>query len=360
MSDIEVIAPFAIRNFKDDIIRAMMDVWDDHTDVEATATAIRLASTGGDQVLILKGSGFEVDAQGHMTGGTITGITMKIGNQSVLGIAGIAIPLAQFADTLDEQRRTEVADLFTAMDFTGSSGDDSIVGTGGSDVFEGRNGDDLFTGRGGGDAFVGGNGLDVVSYLLQNSAVTVNLHDPSQNRGAAAGDSYDGIEGIFGSAHDDTLMGNGLRNGIIGMSGDDVMFGNRGNDFIAAIRGNDTLIGGQGRDELLGGSGRDTFVYTGVDDSTVARDGRDNIGFFNEKNEDTIDVSQIDAIAGGSDNAFVFIGEGEFTGLGQIRAIKAGFNTLIEFNISGNNDADMAIMLEGNHLKALGAGDFTL
>ena len=51
---------------------------------------------------------------------------------------------------------------------------------------------------------------------------------------------------------------------------------------------------------------------------------------------DKIDLTTIDAIAGGSDNAFTFRGTGGFTGNGQVRVAGSGADTVIQVNTDAN------------------------
>ncbi|HSO43791.1 MAG TPA: hypothetical protein VLR47_13305, partial [Rhodospirillales bacterium] len=48
------------------------------------------------------------------------------------------------------------------------------------------------------------------------------------------------------------------------------------------------------------------------------------------------DLTTIDAIAGGSDNAFAFRGTGGFTGNGQVRVAGSGADTVIQVNTDAN------------------------
>ena len=75
---------------------------------------------------------------------------------------------------------------------------------------------------------------------------------------------------------------------------------------------------------------------------------------------DLIDLSAIDAITGGSDNAFSFIGSAAFGNVaGELRATSLGGNVwLIEGDIDGIGGADFAINVGSSH--AITAADFVL
>jgi Ca2+-binding RTX toxin-like protein len=91
------------------------------------------------------------------------------------------------------------------------------------------------------------------------------------------------------------------------------------------------LYGEAGRDVLTGDTGADRFVYMTLTDSPVAVGLRDQIRDFSHAQGDRIDLSAIDAITGGANNAFTFIGAGAFTGMaGQIHADAYGSNWSVE------------------------------
>ena len=151
----------------------------------------------------------------------------------------------------------------------------------------------------------------------------------------------DDIQGqvINGAAGKDVLNGGAGNDTLNGAAGNDTLNGNAGDDFIT---------GGIGRDTLTGGLGNDRFIYGSINDT------RDTITDFNTL-LDKIDVAAIDANTNLAGNqAFTFIGTAAFTALGQVR-YAAG---LVQFNNTGNNNADMEITLTGN--PTLVAGGFIL
>ncbi len=166
--------------------------------------------------------------------------------------------------------------------------------------------------------------------------VTVSLHS-----GRIIDDGFGGsgrlysIENLGGSALNDDLTGDNGSNELTGHEGDDTLSGRNGDDVID---------GGLGRDVLSGGSGADTFIYTSLDDSSVAAAGRDVITDIGKG--DVIDLSAIDAnsIAAG-DQAFTKVAA--FTGVaGQltITAVSKAV-TLVQGDVNGDGVADFAIEL---------------
>lgn len=79
--------------------------------------------------------------------------------------------------------------------------------------------------------------------------------------GDAQGDKLGGIENLWGSAHADTLTGDGAVNVLEGGAGADTLNGGGGVDWLYGGKGNDTL-GGAGTDVLRGGEDADRAVYT--------------------------------------------------------------------------------------------------
>ena len=147
-----------------------------------------------------------------------------------------------------------------------------------------------------------------------------------------------------GTAGNDTLNG---------AAGNDTLNGAAGNDVINGNAGDDLITGGIGSDNLTGGLGNDTFIYTATAESPVGNT-RDTISDFNTL-LDKINVAAIDANTTlANDQAFTFIGAANFSALGQVRYAGG----IVQFNNTGNNNADMEILLTGN--PNLTAGGFIL
>ncbi len=125
-----------------------------------------------------------------------------------------------------------------------------------SEIFRGGRGDDSITGGSGG---ADDKGIDMVDYATATGGVSVNINLGNAT-GADGNDVLVGIEGILGSAFNDTFVGND------------------GNNFLQPGRGDDSIDGGAGRDQLsfgnatsavsvdmskgtaTGGDGNDTFT----------------------------------------------------------------------------------------------------
>ena len=127
--------------------------------------------------------------------------------------------------------------------FVAGSGNDEVSGNhaanrleggSGNDTLAGGEGDDTLAGDAGADRLLGGAGRDTLRYAASDAGVHLDLGTGTARGGHATGDTFEGIEGIIGSRHADTLTG-----------GD----------------GDDTLSGGTGADRLTGRGGHDWLRY---------------------------------------------------------------------------------------------------
>lgn len=157
------------------------------------------------------------------------------------------------------------------------SGDDSLSGGTGNDVLSGQAGDDTIEGGEGGDHLSGGQGLDYADYSNSESAVNVNLATGISSGGQAAGDSFSGMDGVLGSAFDDTITGFNQSSNAVGDTYTNDFFGGDGNDYMDGLGGNDTLHGDTGNDTLIGGTGEDVLFGGSGTDSILGGQGNDLI-----------------------------------------------------------------------------------
>jgi Ca2+-binding RTX toxin-like protein len=143
---------------------------------------------------------------------------------------------------------------------SGSDGADTMIGTrrdnvfflllAGNDIVRMGGGNDWVGPGSGANDLAGGAGRDLVYYGggrdpdHRHRAVTVDLGAGT----SSSGDSLRGFELVWGSIHDDTLIGDGGPNRLYGDSGDDVLRG---------LAGADRLLGQRGADEANGGAGID-------------------------------------------------------------------------------------------------------
>jgi Ca2+-binding RTX toxin-like protein len=136
---------------------------------------------------------------------------------------------------------------------TSQAGDDYIAGRGGNDTILGDAGDDQFWGGEGADVLNGGSGYDIARYDYASSGLTVWLGG-GVNTGEAAGDTFSGIEALYGSAFGDFLIGDSVGNVLAGLDGVDFLYG---------LGGDDVLLGGAAGDYFAfntAGFGIDTVL----------------------------------------------------------------------------------------------------
>ena len=250
---------------------------------------------------------------------------------------------------------------------TSGEGDDVLIGNGVANVLTANGGNDFLMGGLGGDTLRGGAGFDTASYREAASGVSASLTSASGNGsgsgGEAAGDSFTGIEELEGSEFNDTLTSGNGGHTLTGLGGNDNLSGGNHNDTLDGGDGNDSLSGGNHEDVLNGGAGNDTLsggnhddiLNGGAGDDVLTGGNHDDVFAFTEiggtdritdfkRGDDEIDLSAIDAVTGGADNAFTFIGAGAFTGdAGQLRSYSMGGDKFLAGDVNGDGVADFTI-----------------
>jgi len=184
---------------------------------------------------------------------------------------------------------------------TGGAGNDLIAGGAGHDSLQGEDGTDTIEGGTGNDRLDGGAGNDVASYASATTAVIVSLAiGGAQFTGSTGTDTLVAIEGLTGSAFNDTL------------TGDD------GANILNGGLGNDLLTGGAGDDMLDGGAGVDTATYadavSGITLNLVSQSAQATGGAGSDtlRNIETIIGSAFNDVLTGNDFANIFTaGDGD-------------------------------------------------
>ena len=207
----------------------------------------------------------------------------------------------------------------------GTPGDDVITATDDDDVIVGLGGNDTISGGGGFDLICGGDGNDTIvqssgglfgaaiiagdagddtiqagrdtivaaDYEESPAAVNVDL-----TAGKATGDGSDtllNVDFAYGSAFDDTLIGNNSENVLAGYGGNDMITALGGADLIGTESGNDTVDGGKGRDEIYFGDSP-KGVHVRLAKGTATGDGNDLLKSI----EDVTGSKHADVIVGDS------------------------------------------------------------
>jgi Ca2+-binding RTX toxin-like protein len=195
--------------------------------------------------------------------------------------------------------------LYNIENVSGGAGHDSITGNALDNVLAGNDGDDLLTGGGGADTLSGGNGIDAVLYGTATAGVIVklaatdalgfnglsNANETAGGLGSdAEGDSYSGIELVYGTAFNDRIygsvqlifasLGSGedfFDNDSLAASANKTILGGAGNDTIVAGAGNDSILAGTENDVVYGETGNDTINGEDGDDWLSGQQGNDAI-----------------------------------------------------------------------------------
>jgi uncharacterized delta-60 repeat protein len=195
---------------------------------------------------------------------------------------------------------------------TSIGGDDYLAGVEGNDTLIGGDGADQIWGGIGADIIDGGAGYDIARYDFAATGVVARL-DGGAGSGEATGDTYVGIEALYGSAFGDFLIGDSGANVLVGLDGGDLLYGLGGDDI------------------LLGGGGIDAFAFN------TAGFGADTVLDF------------ATTAAAGANHDFI-----DFRGIGALSTFaitQSGADALITTNLG-------TVRLQGITSSTLVAGDF--
>lgn len=142
----------------------------------------------------------------------------------------------------------------------GGKGNDVLIGDDGNDALHGYSGNDSLYGGAGNDTLYGGTGNDTYYVDSSGDVVTENLNEGidtvNSSRSYLLGNNLENLT-LTGTATKG--VGNSLNNNINGNDLSNYLDGGNGNDILNGADGNDKLVGGYGNDTLLGGNGNDTL-----------------------------------------------------------------------------------------------------
>lgn len=341
--------------------------------IDGASGADTLIATAGNDTLI-GGDGFDIADFSSLTASLNVGLSVTLpgstGVDQLVNIGGNEITLRQIegikASALSDSITGSVgSDLIDTLDgndtVDGGAGNDFINGGLGNDSLDGgADADTLIGGAGadhldGGDA--GGSGINYASYQT-STGLLIDIGGATDT-GDAVGDTFSNIQGLYGSAGSDTIVGGNNAQGVRvstlwGEGGDDVfrnidvmqdtLHGGIGTDTIEAntnvamtidfttnrydsievvkgseladtliastsaevfygLGGADALKGGSGDDTLDGGDGNDTLQGNAGNDVLVAGAGVDSLS--GGVGDDTLDARGAgvdDVLDGGADN----------------------------------------------------------
>jgi serralysin len=125
--------------------------------------------------------------------------------------------------------------------------------------------------------------------------------------------------------------------------GTDTLLGNAVDNHLDAGAGNDVLDGAAGNDTLVGGLGNDRFVVKDLG-------GSDTISDF-ATGADKLDLRAMDAISGGTDDAFTFVGASAFSHTaGEVRSYADASGNHVAGDVNGDGVADFIVNLGSAHI----------
>jgi Ca2+-binding RTX toxin-like protein len=177
--------------------------------------SITLIAKQHDAQVQLLGKGLTFDTEGQPTGGTITGLIIRIGGKNVL------VKATDLSVSLTEFWTSYQADFAPGLKMLLFAGRDVIKGGVGIDILEGGASDDNLFGGAAGDQLYGGTGRDRLEAGKGNDFLN---GDAQRDR-------------LFGGAGNDSLLGGDENDRLTGGAGDDLLNGGAGNDqFIFATK----------------------------------------------------------------------------------------------------------------------------
>ncbi|WP_375443027.1 beta strand repeat-containing protein [uncultured Nostoc sp.] len=167
-----------------------------------------------------------------------------------------------------------------ANTLNGVDGNDSLIGGTGNDTLLGGSGDDTLDGGLGADSLNGGVGNDIYTVDNLNDSITEDLDAGTDLVKSSVnwvlGNNLEkltltGSGAISGTGNsiNNLLTGNTGANTLNGVDGNDTLLGDSGNDTLLGGTGDDILDGGAGVDSLDGGVGNDIYTVDNVNDSII-------------------------------------------------------------------------------------------
>jgi Ca2+-binding RTX toxin-like protein len=368
----------------------------DHIVSSATVQQVLASLTGTDGADALDGTAGDDTIFGLGGNDTIFGdagqdrIVGGAGNDSLDGGDG-----TDWLDNSDMNHETIVV-LYGGVSWNNDDSSDfvinfeNVIGTRFVDTIYGTDASNILRGGAGADRINGTGGSDWSDYRSSKAGVSVNLATGVTAGGDAAGDQLSNIERLMGSAHADSLTGDGgqnvLRGGagadtldgggnidwldyrgsasgvmvnlatgvtaggdaagdvianferVFGSSHADMLTGDAGDNMLYGGAGDDRLQGGAGRDILKGDAGADTFVFSTAADIGMGAPPERIVDFTH--GEDHLDFSAMD---------LAFIGNAAFSNVaGQLRYEQSSGAVKLLGDMNGDGAADFQILLTLN------------
>jgi Ca2+-binding RTX toxin-like protein len=287
-------------------------------------------------------------------------------------------------------------DLLLGVASDGQGGTDTLAniefvwGSNSADTLIGGAGNDILRGNAGSDIINGGEGsADIADYRNATAGITVNMATGVVQDGQGGTDALSGIEQIWGSTFNDSMLGGEGNDYFVGSSGADTFVGGNGIDSVnysfnpsnntAATQGvSIDLAAGTGRDgygsaEILqsieiiygtsfadtisGGAASETLWGNGGTDSLVGGAGNDRL--FGDASDDTLDGGSGDNLLAGGEGNDLYIISGDIAS--SVIDDMSGQDTVSFGGVQGLDIAANALSrMAGIEAIDLGLGGHTL
>jgi Ca2+-binding RTX toxin-like protein len=154
----------------------------------------------------------------------------------------------------------------SAINGTGNTLDNSLIGNSGINVLIGNAGNDNLNGGAGADTLIGGIGNDSYTVDVIDDVVTENANEGTDLINSAI--AYT----LGANVENLTLTGSAALNGS-GNALNNVLIGNSGANTLIGLAGDDVLDGSTGADRMEGGIGNDTYFIENASDIVVENPG---------------------------------------------------------------------------------------
>jgi len=229
--------------------------------------------------LSISGTGFTYDANGQLTGGSVTTLFATIPVPGSLAFQASLTTHNLSAASFGTWVATDATQLAFS---TILAGDDTLNGAPSAtpDLLHGYAGNDLIWGDGGSDTIWGGDGDDTIYARAPPSILSGGPGGATYLRGEAGNDTITGAPGfddINGNQGNDVVHGGDGDDYSVGGKDDDLLFGDDGNDIVWGNLGNDTCDGGNGDDQCRGGQGDDSVTGGAGNDFISGDRGNDTV-----------------------------------------------------------------------------------
>ena len=302
-----------------------------------SSTDLVVGRQGADLIISRIGSADQITVSGYGNGSDYQGLMLRFADGSVWTADDLRF-MGGFAASATNQA-DELVGGADSDDINGLQGNDTLLGNGGDDILEGGEGSDVID---------GGAGSDTAAYRLaaagaDGKGLTIDLANPGNNTGEAAGDTYLSIENVIGSAFDDRLIGDGSANLLDGGLGVDRMYGGLGDDIYVVSQTGDKAIEleKQGTDTVLSAisyslSGQfiENLTLTGTDNITATGNSLNNVLTGNSGNNTLAGGTGVDTADWAAATSALTItvdanGDGTVTGAGIGTDIFTGIENVI-------------------------------